>query len=73
MSDMNFSFFVLKSEIGLKHLSDGSIDKLNLTPYFPHLTGGNYFAYTRHEPVGVCGQIIPVSVCISGYVENLII
>ncbi|VVC34894.1 Aldehyde/histidinol dehydrogenase,Aldehyde dehydrogenase N-terminal domain,Aldehyde dehydrogenase [Cinara cedri] len=20
---------------------------------------GNYFAYTRHEPVGVCGQIIP--------------
>ena len=22
---------------------------------------GDYFAYTRHEPVGVCGQIIPVS------------
>jgi len=21
--------------------------------------GGNYFTYTRHEPVGVCGQIIP--------------
>lgn len=20
---------------------------------------GDYFAYTRHEPVGVCGQIIP--------------
>lgn len=20
---------------------------------------GNFFAYTRHEPVGVCGQIIP--------------
>lgn len=20
---------------------------------------GNYFVYTRHEPVGVCGQIIP--------------
>lgn len=20
---------------------------------------GNYIAYTRHEPVGVCGQIIP--------------
>lgn len=20
---------------------------------------GKYFAYTRHEPVGVCGQIIP--------------
>jgi aldehyde dehydrogenase (NAD+) len=20
---------------------------------------GNYFCYTRHEPVGVCGQIIP--------------
>ncbi|XP_050436925.1 aldehyde dehydrogenase, mitochondrial-like [Adelges cooleyi] len=23
---------------------------------------GNYFAYTRHEPVGVCGQIIPWNV-----------
>ncbi|KAM3961675.1 aldehyde dehydrogenase [Aphomia sociella] len=22
-------------------------------------TDGNYFAYTRHEPVGICGQIIP--------------
>ncbi|MGH0120880.1 UNVERIFIED_CONTAM: hypothetical protein FKN15_014064 [Acipenser sinensis] len=22
---------------------------------------GDYFCYTRHEPVGVCGQIIPVS------------
>lgn len=22
-------------------------------------TAGNFFAYTRHEPVGVCGQIIP--------------
>jgi aldehyde dehydrogenase (NAD+) len=21
--------------------------------------GDDYFAYTRHEPVGVCGQIIP--------------
>ena len=21
---------------------------------------GDYFCYTRHEPVGVCGQIIPV-------------
>lgn len=20
---------------------------------------GNYFCYTKHEPVGVCGQIIP--------------
>jgi aldehyde dehydrogenase (NAD+) len=20
---------------------------------------GDYFAYTKHEPVGVCGQIIP--------------
>lgn len=20
---------------------------------------GDYFVYTRHEPVGVCGQIIP--------------
>lgn len=23
---------------------------------------GDYFSYTRHEPVGVCGQIIPVSI-----------
>lgn len=23
--------------------------------------GGDYFCYTRHEPIGVCGQIIPVS------------
>lgn len=22
---------------------------------------GDFFSYTRHEPVGVCGQIIPVS------------
>lgn len=22
---------------------------------------GDFFTYTRHEPVGVCGQIIPVS------------
>lgn len=21
---------------------------------------GDYFTYTRHEPIGVCGQIIPV-------------
>lgn len=21
---------------------------------------GDYFCYTRHEPIGVCGQIIPV-------------
>ncbi|KAK7886692.1 hypothetical protein WMY93_026313 [Mugilogobius chulae] len=24
---------------------------------------GDFFCYTRHEPVGVCGQIIPSSVC----------
>jgi len=23
---------------------------------------GKYFSYTRHEPVGVCGQIIPWNV-----------
>ena len=23
------------------------------------IAAGNFFAYTRHEPVGVCGQIIP--------------
>lgn len=22
---------------------------------------GDFFCYTRHEPIGVCGQIIPVS------------
>lgn len=22
---------------------------------------GDFFTYTRHEPIGVCGQIIPVS------------
>lgn len=25
------------------------------------LLDGEYFTYTRHEPIGVCGQIIPVS------------
>lgn len=24
------------------------------------VTDGDLFTYTRHEPVGVCGQIIPV-------------
>lgn len=24
-------------------------------------TDGNFFTFTRHEPIGVCGQIIPVS------------
>ena len=28
--------------------------------FFLH-ADGDYFGYTRHEPVGVCGQIIPVS------------
>ena len=26
-----------------------------------YVSAGDYFCYTRHEPVGVCGQIIPVS------------
>ena len=26
------------------------------------LSDGDYFTFTRHEPIGVCGQIIPVSV-----------
>lgn len=30
----------------------------NCVFYFPD---GNFFTYTRHEPVGVCGQILPVS------------
>ena len=25
------------------------------------ISDGDFFAYTRHEPVGICGQIIPVS------------
>jgi hypothetical protein len=28
---------------------------------FIYIIDGSYFAYTRHEPVGLCGQIIPVS------------
>lgn len=28
---------------------------------FQSYTDGNYFAFTRREPIGVCGQIIPVS------------
>ena len=28
---------------------------------------GNFFTFTRHEPVGVCGQIIPVS---CGYITS---
>ncbi len=31
---------------------------------------GDVFSYTRHEPVGVCGQIIPVS---TSYVPSLTI
>lgn len=27
---------------------------------------GDFFSYTRHEPVGVCGQIIPVCTSPSG-------
>ena len=26
------------------------------------IADGSFFTYTRHEPVGVCGQIIPVSI-----------
>lgn len=26
------------------------------------VSDGNFFGYTRHEPVGVCGQIIPVDI-----------
>ena len=28
---------------------------------FPLLADGSFFTYTSKEPVGVCGQIIPVS------------
>ena len=24
---------------------------------------GDFFSFTRHEPVGICGQVIPVSHC----------
>ena len=30
---------------------------------------GDYFSYTRHEPVGVCGQIIPVSLRLKTHVR----
>ncbi len=30
------------------------------------LSDGDFFTYTRHEPIGVCGQIIPVSTCVQG-------
>ena len=26
-----------------------------------YFSDGNFFTYTRNEPIGVCGQIIPVS------------
>ncbi len=32
------------------------------------LSEGDHFCYTRHEPVGVCGQIIPVSIHTAGRV-----
>ncbi len=29
--------------------------------FYVYLSDGDFFTYTRREPVGVCGQIIPVS------------
>lgn len=28
---------------------------------------GDHFCYTRHEPIGVCGQIIPVREWLGGW------
>jgi len=38
------------------------------------LADGDYLAYTRHEPLGVCGAIIPVSVsdCLVGVLGNFL-
>lgn len=32
---------------------------------------GDFFSYTRHEPVGVCGQIIPVSASLSEVIKGV--
>lgn len=33
---------------------------IRLAPFdVEKFSGGDFFCYTRHEPVGVCGQIIP--------------
>ncbi|KRX99607.1 Aldehyde dehydrogenase, mitochondrial, partial [Trichinella pseudospiralis] len=37
-----------------KTLPTGNYTQVQIVMYY-----GNFFAYTRHEPVGVCGQIIP--------------
>lgn len=34
---------------------------ISCCPFKKTFLDGEYFTYTRHEPIGVCGQIIPVS------------
>lgn len=33
------------------------------TPHFCSSPDDNFLCFTKHEPVGVCGAIIPVSIC----------
>ncbi len=47
--DLSESINVLRYYSGWADKIQGKVVPIN----------GNYFAYTRHEPVGVCGQIIP--------------
>lgn len=48
----------------LYHLSDLTVSHkcfVWMTNLFLFPIDGNFFTFTRHEPIGVCGQIIPVS------------
>lgn len=41
-----------------KEIDHEAFSEIKHFPLF--FTDGSFFSYTRHEPVGVCGQIIPV-------------
>ena len=34
---------------------------------------GDFLTYTRHEPVGVCGQIIPVRIPVTSANQNSLV
>ena len=38
--------------------------------YALSISDGDFFTFTRHEPVGVCGQIIPVSYALDLVARN---
>lgn len=46
----------LLSDLTVSHKYFAWMSNLFLLPL-----DGNFFTFTRHEPIGVCGQIIPVS------------